>query len=115
MKKKLRTVTGKEWDFDTWDGKIWIEAPESLESADFPESCKHVEEGHSFPRRPGVPFLFGDSAEASALQDNVCSFHLLPHFILTTKLMTWVIFQLKLVNNVTDLVKEKGNRNKYIF
>ena len=108
-------MTGKEWDFDTWDGKIWIEAPESLESADFPESCKHVEEGHSFPRRPGVPFLFGDSAEASALQDNVCSFHLLPHFILTTKLMTWVIFQLKLVKNVTDLVKEKGNRNKYIF
>ena len=103
-------MTGKEWD-----GKIWIEAPESLESTDFPESCKHVEEGHSFPRRPGIPFLFGDSAEASALQDNVCSFHLLPHFILTTKLMTWVMFQLKLLKNVTDLVKEKGNRNKYIF
>lgn len=108
-------MTGKEWDFDTWDGKIWIDAPESLESTDCPESCEYVEEGHSFPWRPGIPFLFGDSTEASSLQDNVCSFHLLPHFILATKLMTWVMFQLKLVKNVTDLVKEKRDRNKYIF
>lgn len=44
---KDRVLGGKKWDHDIWDGDIWVDPLENVESLSFPELSEPAEVAYS--------------------------------------------------------------------
>lgn len=64
----------KKWDCESWDGDIWVNSLETLESSYFLEPSETPKVVHSL-LAAGAPSLLEDNTPVSKLEKNVCSFN----------------------------------------